>query len=137
AQFHINHAMENANMILNGSPHRRYAQLYDELDRYSVLGPIMAQRNSNSGRSSNTSDASHVATTTHTTVRNVEGEYTSVALDVEAARDHLNMASQALQQGNFQKADEALQAVQDSVVVTTVAADLPLLRARENLALAR
>jgi len=137
AQFHINHAMENANMILNGSPHRRYAQLYDELDRYSVLGPIMAQRNSNSGRSSDTSDASHVATTTHTTVRNVEGEYTSVALDVQAARDHLNMASQALQQGNFQKADEALQAVQDSVVVTTVAADLPLLRARENLALAR
>ena len=137
AQFHIDHAMENANMILNGSPHQRYAQLYDELDRYSVLGPIMTQRNNNTTRNSTSSDASHVSTTPHTTVRNVEGEYTSVALDVQAARDHLNMASQALQQGNFQKADQALQAVQDSVVVTTVAADLPLLRARENLALAR
>jgi hypothetical protein len=139
AQFHINHAMENADTILNGSPHRRYAQLYDELDRYSVLGPIMTRRNSNNGQNSNgqASDASHVVTATHTTVRNVEGQYTSVALDVQAAKNHLNMASQALQQGNFQKADEALQAVQDSVVVTTVAADLPLLRARENLALAR
>jgi len=139
AQFHIDHAIENANMILNDSPHQRYAQLYDELDRYSVLGPIMTQRNSNNGQNSNrqTSDASHIATAAHTTVRNVEGQYTSVALDVQAAKNHLNTARQALQQGNFQGADEALQAVQDSVVVTTVAADLPLLRARENLALAR
>jgi flagellin-specific chaperone FliS len=139
AQFHINHAIENANMILNSSPHQRYAQLYDELDRYSVLGPIMTQRNSNNGQNSKSqaSDASRVAAKTHPTVREVEGQYTSVALDVQAAKDHLNMASQALQNGNFQKADEALQAVQDSVVVTTVAADLPLLRARENLALAR
>ena len=137
AQFHINHAMENANMILNSSPHRRYAQLYDELDRYSVLGPIMAQRNNGQNSNNQNSDASHIAASTHTAVRDVQGQYTSVALDVQAAKDHLNVANQALQQGNFQKADGALQAVQDSVVVTTVAADLPLLRARENLALAR
>ena len=37
AQFHINHAIENANMILNSSSHRRYAQLYDELDRTPCL----------------------------------------------------------------------------------------------------
>jgi hypothetical protein len=65
------------------------------------------------------------------------GEYTSVALDVQAAKDHLEAAQKAVNQGEFGKADAALAAVQDGVVVTSVAADLPLLKARENTVLAR
>lgn len=140
AQFHIDHALDNAKMIRSSAANRRFVPLYDELDRYSVLGPIMSQRNQSKKASNDAdrqaSDASHIAQA-RTTVQEVEGQFTSVALDVQSAMDHLEAAKQALQNGNYQKADEALAAVQDGVVVTSISADLPVLRVRENLILAR
>ncbi len=102
-----------------------------------------AQKPGNATANSEQSDASHIAGSTANNnssdeaVRQVAGQFTSVALDVQGADEHLLAAKQALQAGNFQKADEALRAVQDGVVATSVEADFPLLRARENLMLAR
>jgi hypothetical protein len=64
-------------------------------------------------------------------VKGVGVEFTVAALDVNEARAHLMAAQQALQQGNFQKADAALAAVQDGLVVATFAGDAPLLREGE------
>jgi hypothetical protein len=71
------------------------------------------------------------------TVQGVAQEFTSVTLNVNKAKDQLQEAENALNNGNFQGADSDLAAVQNGVVMREVAADRPLLTARENLALAR
>ncbi len=121
ALFHINHALDNANRLV--SANARFIPLYEELDRYSVVGPIVAQRK--------TGNASPNA------VRDVQGTFTSASFDMQQAKDHLTAAKQAVEQGEYRKASAALAAVQDGVVVTSIKADLPLLQARENLILAR
>ena len=70
-------------------------------------------------------------------VRKVVGEYTSVWLNAKAAKAQLQSANDALKNGDMQAADRALEGVQRSVVLEFVAADMPLLKARENLMLAR
>jgi hypothetical protein len=70
-------------------------------------------------------------------VQSVVGQYTSVALDTNMAKNHLEAAQQALNNNNPQAADQALRAVQDSLVESSVATDMPLMRARQNLMLAR
>jgi hypothetical protein len=107
-------------MLLNAAS-RQFVPLYDEWENYSVIGPLMNQR-----------DHAH-----NEIVEEASREYTSLALDVQVAKNQLQSAQQAVNQGAFQKADAALAAVQDGVMVTSVAADLPLLRARENMVLAR
>ncbi len=36
AEFHIDHAVHQANMIRSTAPNRHFVQLYDELDSYAV-----------------------------------------------------------------------------------------------------
>ena len=148
---HINHALQNANEIeqrRNG----RMVPIYSELSRFSVIEPIMRarQENQENGQLQNSSRSSQQSPSAQTqtyssnsqnrrspvAVRQVEGEYTAVNLDVQAAKDHLQAARQALSNGDFQKADVALKAVQDGVSVVQVSADLPLVKARENLMIA-
>lgn len=71
------------------------------------------------------------------TIERAVDEYTRVTLDVQAAKDHLQTAQRSLNEGNFESADAALAAVTDVIRVSSVVRDLPLLRARQNLALAR
>lgn len=141
ALFHINHALENADRIQpqnNGG----MVVLYDELDQYSTLGPIMTQRSQAQNESESEGSPANgqpqvKSNRTHVVVQDVRGRFTAVGLDVQAAKDHLMAAKQAIDQNEWQQADAALSAVQNGLVVTTVKADLPLLRARENLVLAR
>jgi hypothetical protein len=131
-------------MLLNAS-NRQYIPLYDEWEDYSVIGPLMDERNrlhnqtATPGANADNSTANSNATTKRSNeiVEETSQEYTSVALDVQGAKDHLQAAQQAVNKGAFREADAALAAVQDGVVVTSIAADLPLLRARENMVLAR
>jgi hypothetical protein len=140
ALFHVDHALQNVARLENDNKNARFVPLYQELDRYTVLAPIMTEKN----RTSNTSTGSQGAnTTTKTTqtpnpaIQQVAGQFTSVGLDIQAAKEHLDSAKLAIQQKDFTKADDALAAVQNGVVVTSVASDLPLVRARENMVLAR
>jgi hypothetical protein len=143
AIFHIDHALAQA-MLLNAS-NLRYIPLYDEWESYSVIGPLMNQRNrahpqtATPGTNADNSTANSNARTKRSNeiVEEASREYTSVALDVQGAKDHLQAAQQAVNKGAFREADAALAAVQDGVVVASVAADLPLLKARENMVLAR
>ncbi len=67
----------------------------------------------------------------------VVGEYTSLGIDMNVAQPHLQAATKVLQQGDLKAADQAPKAVEDDVIVASVAADMPLLWPRENLVLAR
>ncbi|HLI85353.1 MAG TPA: hypothetical protein VKV17_15660 [Bryobacteraceae bacterium] len=69
--------------------------------------------------------------------QDVTQDFTSVSLDVNAARRDLEAANMALQEGNTDAADSNLKAVQDRVDMVYVAEDRPLVQARQNLILAR
>jgi hypothetical protein len=140
ASIHIDHALQNATRLEGDTKNGRIVPLYQELDRYTVLAPIMAEKNRTSNTntgSPGTNTAAKANRTPNAAIQQVTGQYTSVGLDIQAAKEHLDAAKAAIQKNDFTKADEALAAVQNGVVVTSVASDLPLVRARENMVLAR
>jgi len=125
--------------------------IYTEFGQVSVLGPIAAeqQRRDSEGTQG---EASRVAPEQQNqpqnqpmqqppaqqqTVQSVTQEFTDVALNVNDAKQHLEAAQTALNNNNFQDANTALGEVQDGVVLQDMAVNRPLLRARENLVLAR
>ncbi len=60
--------------------------------------------------------------------------FTRVSLDTGAAGTHLNAARAALDRDDLKQANRELNAVGDAVTAETAPADVPLLRARQNLA---
>lgn len=142
----IQQALNDANNAASGMNGRNLVPLYAELDEYSVIGPIMRHRQSNGSNSNGSNTANHGSAdrsnNTNSTGRamavdQVVGDYTDVAIDLQSARQHLQAAQNALNNGNWDQAKQALQAVDDSLVVESIASDMPLLRAREDLVLAR
>ncbi len=134
AMSHVNQALEAAGKIQTTAG---MIPIYTELERVSIIGPLRAARGGQTGESSTT--ASREATepqSSSTAVRDVEGGFTSVAVDMSQARTHLDAAKTALQSNDMAQADRALQAVQSSVSMTTVEGDMPLVKARQNLSLA-
>jgi hypothetical protein len=127
--------------------------IYTEFSQVAILGPIQEQQRRSHGGSANnnrpgaTGEASRQAenqpgTSAQTggkapAVKEVAQEFTAVTLDANMAKDHLQAARTALNNGDTKQADTALAAVQDGVGLVSVEADRPLLRARENLMLAR
>lgn len=94
--------------------------IFEELERSAILGPV--------------EDAKAMA---GAAVADVDLVHTRAELDIDLARRHLDAARTALEQKDGDAADAALEAIQRSVRLTTVAVDLPLERARSNLMLAR
>lgn len=135
--------------------------IYQELEQTSVIGPLEAARGSSarqgaaerSGQTGTEQNTMAEATQGQSTesqstgmaersgtapvVKSVEGGYTAVAVDLKMAKDHLLAAKTALQNNQTAQADSALAAVQSGVMLVSVQRDLPLVRARENLALAQ
>jgi hypothetical protein len=72
-----------------------------------------------------------------TSIREVEGDVTTDRLDVAQAVAHLDAAEAALGRSDLVAAGSALTAVNNDVVRTKTRGDLPLLKVRENLELAR
>ena len=72
-----------------------------------------------------------------TSIREVEGDVTTDRLDVTHASAHLDAAEAALERSDWVAAGTALAAVNNDVVRTRAMGDLPLMKARENLELAR
>jgi hypothetical protein len=111
--------------------------LFSELDEYSVIGPIAASRSAARNTPETNQTPANQTRPEALAVRNVTGQYTMAELDPSLARTHLQAAQQALSSGNVQLAREALKGVEDSVILVSVGSDLPLVRARDNLVLAR
>ena len=63
-------------------------------------------------------------------------QYTTLALNLPQAQPRIEAAQAALEDGEMKTADNALAAAQNAVTFQSVAANMPLLRARQNLNLA-
>jgi len=73
----------------------------------------------------------------NTTIAEVEQQGTASMLDVSSAGRHLDNALSAVQNGNWDLASSELAAIPQSVIQTRIDGDVPLLRAQQNLELAR
>jgi hypothetical protein len=138
----VDEALNGANSLMSQRGASDLVPLYTELVRTSVITPIMQQRRTATaqarGRQSGSADRTAPGKKNDDeVVREVVGDYTTVLLDVPATQIHLRAAQKALANHDLAAADRDLKAVQDSLVVTSLDADMPLLRARENLVLAR
>jgi hypothetical protein len=73
----------------------------------------------------------------NTSVREVEGTVTTSKLDVTSAADHLQTAQSALERDDWTAADSALAAIPGTMVQSSGNTYMPLMKAKENLQLAR
>lgn len=71
------------------------------------------------------------------TIRSNDARYTYVAIDLNKAKARLDAAKMALQNRNMQAAEDSLAAVGTDLIASSDATDVPLLTAREDLALAQ
>lgn len=132
---HVNEALgliQEVKTLPNRRQALNFVPIYSELESVSVIGPIQAERQAAgiqpSGAAARMMPGTSVASAT--------GDYTVVGVDVPMAESHLQAARLALSESDLQTANANLAAVQNGVTMVTVAGDMPLLRARQNLALA-
>lgn len=120
--------------------------IYAELSQQSFLAPVEAAKNTggqpvaqNGARE--TGSAAEIGASMNTgsapvAVRTVTSGYSRVLLDTSVTQTQLNAAKAALDRSDLRSADKALMTVEQSVVLETAVARMPLVRARENLSLA-
>ncbi|MCO6429887.1 MAG: YfdX family protein [Deltaproteobacteria bacterium] len=106
--------------------------IYTELERVSIIAPIAAAKQSEQARK----DSAKLQREPAAKVTDVNLAATSIQLDVATANQQLKQAESAIRQGNLEEADQALERIQQSVAMSYVAVDLPLVQARQNLMLA-
>ncbi len=130
ASHYVSEALENITAMEIARPRAPQpflVTLYTEMVQISVAQPANpAPANTGSANRSATGEVVH----------NTEGEATRVTLNATQAKQHLQTARDALNKGDLTAADNALAAVAKDVSAETVAGDLPLLKARQNLAMA-
>jgi hypothetical protein len=111
---------------------RNMVPIYTEYTQASIIGPFQTAR-------AQRQDAGGVqaAGVQGPVVQEVEAEFTRVAVDLPVAVQHLEAARTALLNNNPRAADSALSAAEGAVIMVRVERDLPLVKARQNLALAK
>lgn len=103
--------------------------LYTETITFTVTEPVKPGQRIGSASRAVSGDQSEE-------VRAAEGQATRVSLNVTAAKADLENAQAAVRRNDFTAAGSALDKAGKDVMEQTVAQDLPLLKARQNLALA-
>jgi len=148
AMTDVDNALHAVKQLNQASNNAWFVPLYTELGEYSAIGPFNTPTtvshnpngqnwNSNSGNSANNQQNQNQQEMNNLAAKRVVGQYTSICLDTRAAESNLRAAKDALNSGNLSEAKSDLSAVQNSVMAETVESDMPLLRARENLIIAR
>lgn len=102
--------------------------VYSEVVRISVHAPAKVGGTPPSHTGS--------ADRTRQPIQQVAAEYTNVFLNTTSTTKHLYQARAALERNDIKSAGNALAAVQSAVTTESVGADMPLIRARENLVIA-
>jgi hypothetical protein len=108
--------------------------LYADLDDTEYLSRI--GKNRTSGAASATATTANRAPAPLTVTSNV-GQYTYLAIDLDKTNSRLEAAKTAIRNKNDQAAEDSLNAIGTNLVALSVSTDLPLLTAREDLALGR
>lgn len=141
ALMYIGRAQRELQQIRGERSDSKMVPIYSEVTDVWVLGPVLNARGPQqsavnqeapSNPQSNQSAQNHGIA-----FRDIRDRYTGIWLDTSGDQAHLEAARNAIDSGNFAAARTALNAVQDSLVVERVSGDLPLMKARENLILAR
>jgi hypothetical protein len=112
--------------------------IYTELSQQSVIGPVAAAKNMaarDAGAQENASSTMNNAAAP-VAVKSVTTGFSRVLLDTSVARKMLDAARVAIGGGDLKAADKDLMTLEQSVVLESSAARMPLVRARENLSLA-
>jgi hypothetical protein len=120
---------------------QKVVPIYSEWEKVSIVQPSEAKGASSSTAASTGTAQQDVRKTAGSSdrserVSDTAPKYTSVSLDLQAAQGHLQNVQSALKARDIVEADAALKAVKDDVSMTTVQADVPLLRARQKFGLA-
>jgi YfdX protein len=126
AQDHIAQALAATDRIKAASPGAEEplrVRLASALDAVSTIVP--AKRRGSADRLKSNSSVSEV-----------NGTYTATTLNVSSARNHLLAAQSALKAGDNEAAANDIAAVQSDVTTTTMSGDLPLVQAKNDLAIA-
>jgi hypothetical protein len=131
----VNRALHDARQIRTYT-RARYVPVYRELSEYTVTGPMYVTPAEPEKGSHESSDRVHQMIASPA-VRKLLEPYTGAELDVPMTADHLIAARRAIEADDTGMAQSALSAVQSSMSGVTIASDMPLLRARQNLILAR
>jgi len=106
-----------------------FVPMYSEPDQISLEGPIIT---------GNREVARDAKLTGAPVIKEVSSFNTQIKFDVLLAKDHLEVAKTALEQGELEQADRALSAIQeDGVIFAFAEEDRPLERAHENLMLVK
>lgn len=137
---HVEQALDRVSQIetrMQSSGRKTLVPIYSEFEAVSIIGPIDAAR----GRTPAKSSSAHPQHDPSlgrpmAAVKEVEGNYTAVLVDLQHARTHLEAARTALKNDQLPVADSALAAVQSGVILVSIEGDLPLVKARQNLHLA-
>jgi hypothetical protein len=164
AQTDVNQALDLVNKVEqkmpgNSNDNSNVIPIYAELEKTSFLAPAIAAKNEKPGQANeqNQKSASNAnsgqqdsqkQTASNTlpqsdqpsgpeVVKSVEGGYSYIGLDMNAMREHLQAAQQALKNNKPGNADLELARAQASIVTGTIESNMPLVRARENLSLAQ
>jgi hypothetical protein len=165
AQKEVDQALTLVNQVeqkmpANKKDNTHIVPIYAELEQTSFLAPALAASNasksngqqqesakgseSSSGSNSNGSSSSNALPQSDQQMNNspevvkwVEGGYSYIGLDVDAAREHLQSAQKLLKENKPGDADLELARAEGSVVTGNIESNMPLVRARENLSLAQ
>jgi hypothetical protein len=148
----------------NSKDNTHVVPIYAELEQTSFLAPSLAAKNASHenakpGNSQNQQSAStgnsgqqntqkqmasnalpqsdQPASNGPEVVKSVEGGFSYIGLDMDAMREHLQAAQQALKNNNPGNADLELARAQAAIVTGSIESNMPLVRARENLSLAQ
>ncbi len=101
--------------------------VYDELEKVSILGPVVQAKR-------DAEDRTEEQTSTAPLTLDVKLRHTKVKLDVALAMPLLEQAKKAIADGDTDAAGASLAAIQTGVIFEYAISDLPLERARINLA---
>ncbi|MBV9503602.1 MAG: YfdX family protein [Acidobacteriia bacterium] len=122
----------------NSGSNSNMVPIYDEWKQVSIVKPLTTAKQSQDAPAIQSAGSLNreAPESAHQQVSEAAGHYTNVSLDLNMAQNRLQAAQSAISEGNVTAADASLKALQDGLTMVTVPANLPLLEARQNLALA-
>lgn len=132
----INTAMNDLKKARNDTQ-SKIIPLYQEFASISVVAPVRAEQTKKAENANSSANNTNSNKMTPETVHQVTGSYSVMEIDTDGATAHLNAAKTALNSGNWNAADQDLAALQDGVAFASYKSDMPLVRAQENLIIAR
>jgi len=125
---HIKQALANADALQADSTQPRpvMAAVSKDVEKTTTYTPLKPNKQMTAARLKH-----------DTSIREVEANVDTAMLDVTSSAERLRSAQAAVQQQDWTTADTALTAIPNSIIRKHVEGDMPLMKVRENLNLAR